>query len=116
LIVEKTIEKEFMAASDPRSLSKTGKGMAADADGQSQDRDGSRSANERLQDVAGRTAEDGTVVPLLCECAADDCMGRVEITIDDYSIAHFDADHYVVMPGHRLRARRWSTTMGTTRS
>lgn len=78
--------------------------MAAEADRQAQNRDGSRNANERLQDVAGRTAEEGTVVPFLCECAADSCMGRVEISIDDYFLAHLDADHYVVMPGHRLKS------------
>lgn len=76
--------------------------MAAEAERQAQNRDGSRRANERLQDVAGRTAENGTVIPFLCECAADDCMGLVEISTDDYFIAHLDADHYVVMPGHRL--------------
>ena len=65
-----------------------------------QNQDMSRSANERLQDVAGRTVTDGVVIPFLCECAADECMGRVEITIDDYFIAHLDTDHYVIVPGH----------------
>lgn len=59
----------------------------------------SRSANGRLQDVAGRTVTDGVVIPFLCECA-DGCLGRVEITIDDYFIAHLDTDHYVIVPGH----------------
>ncbi|HET9215249.1 MAG TPA: hypothetical protein VFN93_10900 [Gaiellaceae bacterium] len=27
-------------------------------------------------------------------------MGRVEITIDDYFIAHLDPDYYVIVPGH----------------
>jgi hypothetical protein len=60
----------------------------------------SRSANERLQDVAGRTVKDGIVIPFLCECAADDCMGRVEISIDEYFIAHLQRDRYVIVPGH----------------
>jgi hypothetical protein len=60
----------------------------------------SRSANERLRDVAGRTVQDGNVIPFLCECASDGCMGRVEITIDEYFIAHLAPDHYVIMPGH----------------
>jgi hypothetical protein len=59
-----------------------------------------RSANERLQDVAGRTAEDGKIIPFLCECANDACMGRIEITIDDYFITHLDSDRYVIIPGH----------------
>lgn len=62
--------------------------------------DMARSANERLQKVARRTAADGVVIPFLCECAADQCMGRVEITFDDYFIAHLDSDHYVIVSGH----------------
>jgi hypothetical protein len=65
-----------------------------------ENQDMARSANERLQDVAGRTAADGVVIPFLCECAVDGCLGRVEITIDDYFIAHLDSDHYVIVPGH----------------
>jgi hypothetical protein len=74
--------------------------MAARDGKRAGNQDIARSANERLQDVAGRTATDGSVIPFLCECAADGCMGRVEITIDDYFIAHLDTDHYVIVPGH----------------
>jgi hypothetical protein len=74
--------------------------MAAEGGKRAENQVMARSANERLQDVAGRTATDGVVIPFLCECAADDCMGRVEITIDDYFIAHLDTDHYVIVPGH----------------
>lgn len=66
-----------------------------------ENQDMSRSANGRLQDVAGRTVEDGMVIPFLCECADDGCMGRVEITIDDYFIAHLDSNNYVIVPDHR---------------
>jgi hypothetical protein len=59
-----------------------------------------RSANERLQDVAGRTAQQGEVIPFLCECADAECLGRVEISIDDYFVAHLDRSHFVIMPGH----------------
>jgi hypothetical protein len=74
--------------------------MASGNDKLAQNQDMARRANERLQDVAGRTAEEGKVIPFLCECADDACLGRVEISIDDYFIAHLDANHYVVMPGH----------------
>ena len=74
--------------------------MATGDDKLAENQEMSRSANERLQDVAGRTAEDGVVIPFLCECADDACMGRIEITIDDYFIAHLDDDHYVIIPDH----------------
>jgi hypothetical protein len=57
-----------------------------------ENQDMSRSANERLQDVAGRTAVDGIMIPFLCECAADECMDRVEISIDEYFLAHLQRD------------------------
>jgi hypothetical protein len=60
----------------------------------------SRSANERLQDVAGRMAVDGQVIPFLCECADDGCLGRLEISIDEYFIAHLGFDRYVALLGH----------------
>jgi hypothetical protein len=74
--------------------------MAARDSRRAQNQHMSRSANARLQDVAGRTTEDGIVIPFLCECAADDCMGRVEISIDEYFIAHLAPEHYVLLPGH----------------
>lgn len=49
--------------------------MASRDDKLAENQDMSRSTNERLQDVAGRTAEDGIVIPFLCECADDECMG-----------------------------------------
>jgi hypothetical protein len=60
----------------------------------------SRSANQRLQDVAGRTAEDGEVIPFLCECGDNDCLGRIEISIDEYFIAHLAREHYIIPAGH----------------
>ncbi|HEU4449206.1 MAG TPA: hypothetical protein VFR63_04370 [Gaiellaceae bacterium] len=45
-------------------------------------------------------AVDGNVIPFICECANGDCRGRVEMTIDDYFIAHLDSYLYVVIPNH----------------
>jgi hypothetical protein len=59
-----------------------------------------RDANKRLQDVAGRMVEEGRVIPFLCECADDACMGRIEVTLDDYFVAHLGTDRYVLLPGH----------------
>jgi hypothetical protein len=74
--------------------------LAARGSRRVENQDMSRSANKRLQDVAGRTAEDGIVIPFLCECADDDCLGRVEISIDEYFIAHLAPEHYVIVAGH----------------
>lgn len=76
--------------------------MPTGEDKLAQNQDMTRSANERLQDVAGRIAEDGQVIAFLCECADEACLGRVEMSFDDYFIAHLDSNQYVVMPGHAL--------------
>jgi hypothetical protein len=60
----------------------------------------SRDANERLQDVAGRMVADGKIVPFLCECADGACMGRIEVTLDDYFLAHLGPDRYLLLSGH----------------
>jgi hypothetical protein len=59
-----------------------------------------RYANERLDELAGRLAVDGQLVAFLCECADDDCLGRIEITIGRYEEIHVERDRYVVLPGH----------------
>ena len=49
----------------------------------------------------GSTAtQDGQLIPFLCECADDDCMGRIEITAWRYEDIHTDEGHYVILPGH----------------
>lgn len=74
--------------------------MAPKDDKLAQNQDMARAANERLQEVAGRRTEDGKIIPFLCECADAACLGRIEVSIDDYFVAHLDSTHYVVMPGH----------------
>lgn len=59
-----------------------------------------REANERLHDLAGRLASDDIVVAFLCECADLECLGRIEISLNDYFAAHLASDHYVILPGH----------------
>jgi hypothetical protein len=74
--------------------------LSARDDKRAQNQGMARSANERLQDVAGRATGEGQVIPFLCECADAACLGRVEITIDDYFVAHLDRHHFVIMSGH----------------
>jgi hypothetical protein len=61
-----------------------------------------RHANGRFADVLNRSTatQDGQLIPFLCECAADDCMGRIDITAWRYEDIHADAGHYVILPGH----------------
>jgi hypothetical protein len=61
-----------------------------------------RYANGRFIDVLNSSTanQDGQLIPFLCECADDDCMGRIEITAWRYEDIHADEGHYVILPGH----------------
>lgn len=61
-----------------------------------------RCANGRFVDVLKRSTatQDGQLFPFLCECADDDCMGRIEITVWRYEDIHADEGYYVILPGH----------------
>jgi hypothetical protein len=60
-----------------------------------------RGANERLRDlVVGAGTTDHRHVPFFCECADDDCLGRINATLDEFDDAHVTYDHYFILPGH----------------
>jgi hypothetical protein len=61
-----------------------------------------RYANGRFVDVlnSSTATQDGQLIPFLCECAEDDCMGRIEITAWRYEDIHAEARQYVILPGH----------------
>ena len=60
-----------------------------------------RYANSRfLAVVNGSATQDGQLIPFLCECAEDDCRGRIEITAWRYEDIHAHANQYVILPGH----------------
>jgi hypothetical protein len=59
-----------------------------------------RLANERLDEHVDDLALDGSPIPFLCECADDDCLGRVDLTRDDYEAVRSQRNRYVILPGH----------------
>jgi hypothetical protein len=76
--------------------------MASDSKRARQNQRQFRYANGRFIDVLkdSPATQDGQLIPFLCECADDDCMGRIEITAWRYEDIHLDAAHYVILPGH----------------
>jgi hypothetical protein len=64
----------------------------------------SRSANERFQLMLANRQVGSRLVPFLCECVDDGCLGRVEMSLADYTAAHVDRAQYVVLRGHALMA------------
>jgi len=42
------------------------------------------------------------LIPFLCECADDACMGRVGMNLADYDDIHSDRDHYAILRDHQM--------------
>jgi hypothetical protein len=40
-------------------------------------------------------------VPFLCECADDDCIGEVSITLAEWESVAARPNHYVMLAGHQ---------------
>jgi hypothetical protein len=59
-----------------------------------------RTGNERIGDVARGSGADGVAIPFLCECAADACLGRIELTFTEYEGVRSGPDQFVILPGH----------------
>ena len=57
-------------------------------------------ANERLERaVADRVGSAGQV-PFLCECADETCMGRIDLTLDDYRAVRAHPNYFMVTVDH----------------
>jgi hypothetical protein len=61
-----------------------------------------RMANDRLDERTAAYSRSGPLVPFLCECADDSCLGRVEMTHRQYQEVRSHPDRYVIMPGHLM--------------
>jgi hypothetical protein len=60
-----------------------------------------RDANERLLDAVEDGGREPRRVPFLCECAADDCLGRVEVEVADWEAVASEPNHFLIMRGHQ---------------
>jgi hypothetical protein len=61
-----------------------------------------RTLNERLVDQVADTLDDDRVVPFLCECADDLCMGRMEMTLDEFKQLRAEDGTFGILPGHAV--------------
>jgi hypothetical protein len=59
-----------------------------------------RTGNERIGDMARGSGADGVAIPFLCECAADTCLGRIELTFREYEGLRSESNQFVILPGH----------------
>jgi hypothetical protein len=55
-----------------------------------------------MQALAVVTVPAEQLIPFLCECADDACMGRVDMNLADYDDIHRDRDQYSVLRDHQI--------------
>jgi hypothetical protein len=60
-----------------------------------------RLANERLVEAVAERVEPADRVPFLCECADETCMGRIDMTLDEYRNVRAHEHFFVVLADHR---------------
>lgn len=60
-----------------------------------------RTANERLRDTVEDRLTASDVVPFLCECADESCMGRIDLTLADYRLLRSHERRFAMLSGHR---------------
>jgi hypothetical protein len=61
-----------------------------------------RRANAYLEGALEDSVSKEERIPFLCECADDDCLGRVELTLVQYGAVRSHEDRFFMLPGHQL--------------
>jgi hypothetical protein len=61
-----------------------------------------KSANERLEGAVEDSVSPKERIPFLCECADEDCLGRVEMTLGEYSAVRTRDNRFFMIPNHLL--------------
>jgi hypothetical protein len=58
--------------------------------------------NERLEEAVEASVPADERIPFLCECADRDCLGRVGLTLAEFSVVRSHDDRFLILPGHKL--------------
>jgi hypothetical protein len=59
-----------------------------------------RAVNERIEDIS--ESFDVTMLDLLCECAHETCVERLELTRGEYDAVRRVPTHFILKPGHEI--------------
>jgi hypothetical protein len=63
-----------------------------------------RDMNERLETAVENSVATEDRVPFLCECADDDCLGSVSLTLAEYDDVRSVENRFFMLPGHTVAA------------
>jgi hypothetical protein len=59
-----------------------------------------REVNERLEDRALTKLGSAERFRIVCECSAEECAERIEISFADYETVRAEATTFAIVPGH----------------
>jgi hypothetical protein len=72
-----------------------------------------RHANERLLDATDDLVPEGQPVPFVCECADEECLGRVEVKPALWEVVAERPNHFLIIAGHpRIEGEDVVDTLG----
>jgi hypothetical protein len=60
-----------------------------------------RKGNETLHDAVENVVPEDLLVRFLCECADDDCLGDVNVTLSEWESVAARPHHYLMIAGHQ---------------
>jgi hypothetical protein len=60
-----------------------------------------RRANERMHEALEEETSPMRAVPFLCECAAEDCFGTVEVTLAEWEDVASTPNQFLMEAGHQ---------------
>jgi hypothetical protein len=60
-----------------------------------------REANKRLLGAVEDDLRRSQLVPFLCECADDDCLGTVDVKPSEWEAVASQPNHYLMEAGHQ---------------
>jgi hypothetical protein len=70
-----------------------------------------RKANEGLHDLVEGRLPDSQPVAFVCECADDECMGRVEVSLQEWEAVALNPNHFLMKAGHQRS--KWEEVVGS---
>jgi hypothetical protein len=59
-----------------------------------------RSVNDQVRRLNATLSTLNDSMAIVCECADDRCLERIEIRLETYGVVHDDPTQFVVKPGH----------------
>jgi hypothetical protein len=64
-----------------------------------------RQVNERVKEkteLFASAADAPELFDFLCECASEDCVDHVQLTMSEYELVRTEPTHFALVPGHEL--------------